>query len=169
MKIRRTARCVLFDPDDRVLLMEIDDPTVKDRDAEVTCPFLVTPGGEVEKGESIETALRRELVEEIGHAEIEGLRPLWRAEHELEWLGARVLCKEDFFLARTRRRDVDRAQHTEEERRHVGAISWWTGEEMRATELSILPGALVERYGELVHGRLPETPVMISLSPRARR
>lgn len=168
MKTRATARCVLLDPSDRVLLCEITDPTVKDPGRDVTHPFWVTPGGAVEPGEAPEAALRRELAEEIGHAEIEGVRQIWRAEHLLEWRGEAVRFDEDFFLARTRRTDIARARHTEEEHGHLGEIRWWTREQITATPFSILPGALVVTFDDLVHGRMTSTPVMISLSASTR-
>lgn len=136
---------------------------------ELTHPFWVTPGGAVEPGEAPEAALRRELAEGIGHAEIEGLRHIWRAEHVLEWRGEAVRFDEDFFLARTRRTDIRRARHTEEERGHLGEIRWWTHAEMRSTPLSILPGLLVETFDDLVHGRAAQGSVRISLSAAPRR
>ena len=55
--MRRAARAMVLDPDDRVLLVEFTFPEVV---------VWATPGGGIADGETDEDALRRELVEEAG-------------------------------------------------------------------------------------------------------
>ena len=57
---RRAVRAVLFDSQDRLLLVRCQDPY------DPTCGFWwTTVGGGLEVGESDEVALRREVVEEV--------------------------------------------------------------------------------------------------------
>ena len=61
---RRAARALVFDGDKKVALL---DATAKG--------YHKLPGGGIEEGESVESALRREVLEEIG-CEIENIREL---------------------------------------------------------------------------------------------
>ena len=57
LRIRSSVRALLLDPDDRVLLVRFEFPTVT---------VWATPGGGQEPGEDDEVTLRRELDEELG-------------------------------------------------------------------------------------------------------
>jgi len=60
MKPRRpSARCLVLDPESRVLLLEWVDPLDG-------ASVWLTPGGGIEDGETPEEAARRELLEEVG-------------------------------------------------------------------------------------------------------
>jgi 8-oxo-dGTP diphosphatase len=65
---RLTARAVIFDSDDKVALLYVAKKG-----------YHKLPGGGVEDGEDIETALRREVIEEVG-CHIANLRELAKTE-----------------------------------------------------------------------------------------
>ena len=67
---RKTARVLLLDGEDRLLLIRMHDPNVGDASGKVLPrAYWVTIGGEMEPGEDIATAARRELMEETGLAD----------------------------------------------------------------------------------------------------
>jgi len=57
-RFRPTARLIVLDPADRILLFSATDPRGQ---------VWFTPGGGVHRGESLEAAAVRELAEETGH------------------------------------------------------------------------------------------------------
>ena len=81
-RFRPTARLILLDPADRVLLFSAEDPRSR---------VWFTPGGGVHRGESLEAAAVRELAEETGHVRAEAdIGPLvatcsglWAASEDL--------------------------------------------------------------------------------------
>ncbi|MBO0885128.1 MAG: NUDIX domain-containing protein [Mycobacterium sp.] len=93
---RISARIVLLDEQDRVLLMRGHDPVTP------TEPFWFTVGGGVEPGESLRSAAVRELYEETGHhADPGALRgPLWRRVAVFAFAGDLVRSEELFFVLR---------------------------------------------------------------------
>ena len=61
VNVRRAARVVLLDRENRVLLMHFREPNVAPPNV-----FWATPGGALDDGESWEQAALRELAEETG-------------------------------------------------------------------------------------------------------
>jgi 8-oxo-dGTP pyrophosphatase MutT (NUDIX family) len=94
VEVRTTARVILLDQHDRVLLLSARDPS----DRRVV---WFVPGGGVEEGESLlETALR-ELQEEVPQAGTVDLHgPVWRRHHVFSWNAHPVDQTEFFFVAR---------------------------------------------------------------------
>lgn len=80
MKVRRTARSILLDQHDRLLLIKVEDRTVFDPERPIAAFFWVTPGGEVQGGETYEEAARRELWEETGIEQADLGAWLWTQE-----------------------------------------------------------------------------------------
>ncbi|MFI5776041.1 NUDIX domain-containing protein [Nocardia sp. NPDC051570] len=121
--VRTSARVVLLDDQDRILLMRGHDPQTPDM------PFWFTVGGGVEPGEPLRTAAVRELWEETGYAlDSTVLRgPIWRRVAVFPFDGELIRSEELFFVARAKRSfDPKAADPTVWERRCVSAYKWCT-------------------------------------------
>ena len=81
--LRRAARVVLLDPQNRVLLMRYDDGPPNG-------PHWATPGGGLEPGETYPQAALRELAEETGWTDIVLIGEIHRRSHTMEWAGQMV-------------------------------------------------------------------------------
>lgn len=81
MRERRTARVMVFDPAGRVLLIRF---AVMRADGEFA--FWLTPGGEIEAGESPLQAGVRELREELG-LDVEVVGPVYEEATQFEHQG----------------------------------------------------------------------------------
>jgi 8-oxo-dGTP pyrophosphatase MutT (NUDIX family) len=152
---RRAARVLLIDDQDRVLLFEGFDPEVPD------VRFWFTAGGEMEPGESLEEAARRELREETGCTTAELGPAVWTRPTEFSFNGQAYASDETFFLVRVPSHDVDTSGFVEIERQSIVGHRWWTVAELVATDDVVYPA----RFGELLtallsHGA-PTTPVAL--------
>lgn len=139
MRLRRSARVLVFDPEGDLLLIRF-----RAQNGGKTMRFWVTPGGEIESGEEPEEAAARELYEELG------LRlPLIGPVHqesgsEYVHLGERVE-NEDFFFATVCAREAPRlAGVTADEIRLMQEMRWWSPADLRDTTEQIFPGSLAE-------------------------
>lgn len=120
--VRTSARVVLLDENDRVLLLRGNDPKVPD------VPFWFTIGGGVDPGESLREAAIRELHEETGYpADSSMLRgPLWRRVAVFPFNGELIRSEELFFALRVRNFTPEPANLTFIERRSITGNKWCT-------------------------------------------
>src|SRR5262245_41954665 len=121
---RPAVRAVVFDADDRVLLVRFENAVSGDI-------WWATPGGGVEKGETDERGLRRELLEETGMTAVE-LGPLiWARNNDFAWLGELVDQRERIYLVRADAHEpvptIDLLPEA------VTAVRWWTLDELEAS------------------------------------
>ncbi|GAB2687752.1 NUDIX domain-containing protein [Nocardia thraciensis] len=124
--VRTSARVVLLDEQDRVLLMRGHDPRTPD------LPFWFTVGGGMEPGETLRTTAVREVWEETGRAlDSTALRgPIWRRVAVFPFDGELVRSEELFFVARTTGFEPKATNPTVWERRCVTDNRWCTAEEI---------------------------------------
>jgi len=154
LRLRRSARIFLFNEADEVLLIRFvaereDGPFV----------FWVTPGGEVEGGESELAAAQRELLEELGLS-VALVGPVHQESGgTYTHLGETVRNFDTFFAARCGREEPKLAGVTADEIALMREARWWSFAELAETAERVFPDRLVELgrrvLGEVFPGKSP--------------
>ena len=153
---RRSARVVLLNADDHVLLLRT---TLRAGQPDGSHAWF-TPGGGVERGESLPDAAARELAEEIGlRVAATELRPLAYTTGRADLGWARGLFRDDFFLHRVAGHEVDTSRQTSFESGHHAGHLWWSATELAATSEIVFPHGLAALVADVLAGRLPAAPV----------
>jgi 8-oxo-dGTP diphosphatase len=142
MRSRRTARILLLDPADRVLLIRC---VVAHADSEFV--FWLTPGGEIETGETPIDAARRELLEELG-LDLELVGPLYSEATQFEHQGEMRDNMDFVFTARCAPEAPVLRGVTPDEIKMMHEIRWWTAAEIEASTQRIFPVDLATRLRE---------------------
>jgi 8-oxo-dGTP diphosphatase len=142
VRLRTGIRALVLDPDERIALVRFDFP---DRSV------WAAPGGGVEEGEDDAATLARELREELGLELVEPLRRcVWVRTHVFPmsgWDGQ----TERYYLVRTPAFAIRPCLSSEELRDEgVGAVRWWTLDELEATDASFAPRRLPALLRELL-------------------
>ncbi len=153
MTARPTARVLLVDPADRLLLMRFTGDT--------GVVFWAPCGGGVEPGESFEQAAVREVAEETGLAAVELGPHVFDRAVSYTWRGERFSSEERWFLARVPAFTPGRAGWTEAERADVEDIRWWAAAELLATGDALVPLDLAVRFAALLAEGPPAVPLTL--------
>ena len=143
MRSRRTARVLVFDGGGRVLLIRFVVARV-----EGDFVFWLTPGGEIEAGETELEAARRELREELG-LEVEVVGPVYSEANRFEHQGEMRDNLDYYFVARCGVDAPKLCGVTVEEIAVMREIRWWRAEEIEASGERFFPGDLAERVRSL--------------------
>jgi ADP-ribose pyrophosphatase YjhB (NUDIX family) len=133
---------MVFDPAGRVLLIRC---LVMRADGEFQ--FWLTPGGEIEAGETPRQAAQRELREELG-LEVEVVGPVYEEATQFEHQGEMRDNLDFVFTARCAAGEPVLRGVTEDEIEIMKEIRWWTAEEVEAAVARIFPVDLAVRMQE---------------------
>ncbi|MEV0333893.1 NUDIX domain-containing protein [Nocardia sp. NPDC050717] len=160
---RTSARVVLLDEQDRVLLLRGHDPVLPE------VAFWFTVGGGVEPGESLREAAVREVYEETGQrvdpATLRG--PVWRRVAVFPFNGEIIRSEELFFVLRAPRFEWRPADLDALERRTITDHRWCTQADIRALDAqdeAVYPYHLDELLAEAVSAAAGDTePVVRSI------
>jgi len=137
---RNTARAVLLDPEDRILLFEFHLPA--GLIAGAPRQFWATPGGAIEQGEDVRDALLREVAEETGIEGCEDGPELWYGSNVLTMNGVPTRTLERFFLVRSPVSELGRTNWTDIEKDVMRQHRWWSATELMETRETIFPPRL---------------------------
>lgn len=155
--IRPTARVLLLDDLDRVLLFRGRDPT------NPNIRFWFPTGGGIEPGETAAEAARREVQEETGFANLVLGPHIWNRRHVVTFNGNHLDIREAWFFARVPTFDIDISGFTELERETVPEHRWWTQSELENTTEILTPRDLAALLRDLLVNGLPTNPVTVQI------
>jgi 8-oxo-dGTP pyrophosphatase MutT (NUDIX family) len=161
MWVRHTARVVVVNERQQVLLFRYEDAVALDPTQPDLTVYWVTVGGGLEEGQTFEAAARRELWEETG-IRTEGVGPwLWTRERALRFPDESVLFHERYFLARVGDPEVSVANLLPCERQAYRSHRWWTLAERRRSQEAVRPEDFADLLAPVLAGDVPDTPVTI--------
>lgn len=155
---RRSARALVFDPEDRLLLTR----NVVRADDGVTREYWALPGGGIEPDEDARQAAARELDEETGLGGIALDGPVVNQQYWVAFPDATLHQIEQLWWGRADTDQVSRdGLHADED--YLVALCWWTLAELRATDCVTFPRLLPDLAESLLrHGTPPEPFVIVS-------
>lgn len=157
---RRSARVLLVDGQDRVLLLEfLHEPHGRREDG----TKWFTPGGGVAPGEELAVAAARELAEEVGLrvSPAELGEPVAYTSGWADLGYAAGTFRDDFFFLRVDGHEVDDSGLEELERSYVIGHRWWALPELAGTDAAIVPNGLAGLLADLLAGRRGAGPVAL--------
>lgn len=159
---RDIARALVFDPANRLLLIEYEAVRPIDPAKPDALGFWFMPGGGLEPGETHEEACRRELSEEIGVVDValgpcvavcDGPFHLFRTPRH---------ARERYFVVRLPSDVVDTSRLAETEDNPVRGTRWWPLDDLAASAERIEPAGLAALAQRIASGDVPPEAVRLN-------
>lgn len=163
--VRDVARALVFDPDDRLLLIAYESVRPIDPAQPDARTFWFMPGGGLEPGETHVEACRRELSEEIGVADAEVGPQVASCDGPFHLFKTSRFARERYFLVRLPNAEIDTGQLAETEDNPVLGTRWWSLDELAASEERIEPAGLAQVARDIIHGTIPAAPFVLEWHP----
>jgi ADP-ribose pyrophosphatase YjhB (NUDIX family) len=155
--VRRGARALLLDPDDRILLVRFVNPESGEE-------FWATPGGGLDPGEDFERGLRRELREETGLEDAPIGPVVWTRRHVFPWAGRTLDQSERIALVRVPAFEPRPALTPEQlVDEGVHELRWWTLEELETSGTNFAPRRIVGFLRQLLEEGVPPAPIDVGV------
>lgn len=156
---RRTARLIILDPADRMLLISYQGQKDIDPAKPGERAFWYTPGGGIEPGETAEQAALREMEEEVGLTGLPIIAEVARREALVDMFIRVAFCKERYFLVRAPHARIDTSRLAETDVDPILDVRWWDLQAFTASRSPLIPAAVLPLARRLAAGHLPAAPV----------
>jgi 8-oxo-dGTP pyrophosphatase MutT (NUDIX family) len=156
-----SARALLVDPQDRVLLMELAFRRVAPGQTASRQSFWLTPGGSLLPGESFENALMREIFEETGLRLSHPGQWIWTSPKRIVRDGRSVDTLARVYIQRVPSFEPMPTALTVEERKSFRELRWWSIDEIAACSETFVPRQLALLLKPLLTSTWPADPVRI--------
>lgn len=159
--MRYTARLIVLNEQNRVLLFKCEDNRIKSKDNSLECAFWYTPGGGLVENETYEVAAHRELLEETAiNADIGPC--IWVHTHQLHYNNKMITFHERYYLTFVTAVEVvvDHNPDSIEKSAYRG-YRWWTIEEIQNSNELIFPIKLGLLLPSIIAGDMPSKPIEI--------
>lgn len=147
---RHTARVLLMNKEDRLLLFKYQDGR--------RSHTWLTPGGGIDDGETVDAAAARELWEEtrlvVAPEELGGLVAATGGYADFGW--KKGTFREDYFFHRVDTLDIDTSGFTDYERKTISEHRWWSIADLEATDENVVPWGLAPLLASILRDGPPE-------------
>ena len=158
LRIRNAARALLLTPSKHILLVRFEFPAGT---------RWALPGGGLDEGEDHVTALRRELIEEVGLHDAEIGPHIWTREHRIPFInGLWDGQREHIHLVRVPK--VFEPQPVLDwetlNAEYLFELRWWHIDEISAAaQTSFAPAGLHAHAVNVIENRIPSSPINVEV------
>lgn len=154
MKIKKSSRAIVINKKSEIFLFKYKFDYLAGESV-----IWITPGGSLEKGETFDDALRREVFEELGvelkqeYRQIYYRNPIYTLKN-----GEKILSEEKFFLVYLDEEEFLYCNWTESEKSRMLAGKWWSIEEIRRSEDEFFTLDLISILNDMANDKIPDVP-----------
>ena len=157
LRIRNAARALLLTPSKHILLVRFEFPAGT---------RWALPGGGLDHGEDHVTALRRELIEEVGLHDPEIGPHIWTREHRIAFINGQWdgQC-EHIHLVRVPQVFEPQPSLDWEtlNAEYLFELRWWHIDEIAEAQTTFAPAGLHTHAMNIIEDRIPSSPINVEV------